>query len=719
MVMHPQRDAMPASPGSAPDTKKSKKKTFKPLAPKQEPESQPSMPMTPGLLTPSSAPVTPGLLTPYSPTVVSPVSPGAAGYTSPAVASRTSQGSKVIAGREQKQEGALTRAATPTLSLDSLVTSDAKSVAHPLGVLPGLDSYNLAAQKNSQWPSCTFPASQNIEVSASSVPDPGLATDDDGSDIDMTKLAMRLMGMLDDDDILYVAQELQSLGYMQEFTLDLPTPQGQQLPSMMLQRSPFGGQQIFQQNQQVFDLQQMLSGGSGLDLPQNSQLRVDPTFWEPQPESASQSSKTSAVQSSFVQQMQNSKKVLQKVTSSGTRSPELQSANVLEKQESAPGLSSPSLCLEEQAECIQEDEHSQADEAASSKTRHDKSNITSLLIQNLPNSFSQQATRAWVDSHGYRDLYDMLMWFPAKQSSTQMESRAFINFRDAYQAKRFRREFHNTWIIVPLNQGNSKVSITTAKQQGFTANFIRFWHLSQKSYKEAKESSQTVCPFFARDMVATVSADEKKQAEAMGASPQPAPQKTKPVVSKPVVTKGNAEWVSTTLAIRNLPEEINTQNKAMKWLVRHGHKNFDFLLFVPRKQNCKVRNAATPGGLAYMFVNFCSANKAHVCAQALHNSHVGEGAPNLSVVAAKLQGFQACEEHFKELAKSGRLVPWSDPEKGKSKGCKKADAGEEWQEEEEEQEDEEEDEPKAEGVKTMPSDARNEQCSTGSRQVFQ
>lgn len=654
--------------------------------------------MTPGLLTPSSAPVTPGLLTPAS--VSASWSPGAAGSGSAGDTSR-SQGNKGSTGREQKQEATLSAAATPTLSLDSLVISDAKSVASPLG-LPGLHAYTLAAHRNVKFPTSASPASPKIEVSSSSVCDPGLVVDEDCSDKDMMKLAERLMGMLDEDSILYVAHELQSQGHLQEFTLELPMPLGQQLPPMMLHQVPLVAQQTFPPNQQVLDLQQVLSTDS-----QDSQPRVDSFPQDPQPGSDSQSPQTLSGKDSFVQQMQHSNNVLQKVMSTGSRSAQLQLDSVLEEPESPPA----SARLEEQAASIQEaltPELSQPDDAAikpphlRARTLQNETRISSLLIQNLPRSFSQKATRDWVDSHGYRDLYDMLMWFPAKQSSKQTESRAFINFRSTEHAKRFRREFHHTEMSSSPGQGTTQLAITSAKEQGFTANFIRFWHLTQNQNdgKEAKHSFLTVFPFFARDMVATVSAEEKKLAEA---NIRQALHE-----NKPVVKKGKPEWDSTTLAIRNLPEDVYTQSRAIGWLTRSGHEGFDFLLFVPRKQNYKARSSV-PGGLAYLFVNFSTAAKAHACARSLHNLHVGEGAPNLSVVAARIQGYQACWEHFQDLAKSGRLVPWFDPAMEKRMGRQEADAGKE----------DDKDEQNAEGDKTIASDARNERPTESPRHLFQ
>jgi len=712
MVKHPLRAGESTPSGSAHDGKKSRKPGKQ--TPKHEPETQP---VTPGLLTPSSAPVTPGLLTPAS--VSASWSPGAAGSGSAGDTSR-SQGSKGSTGREQKQEATLSPAATPTLSLDSLVISDAKSLASPSG-LPGLHAYTMSAHRNlKKFPTSASPASPKIEVSSSSVRDPGLVVDEDCSDKDMMKLAERLMGMLDEDSILYVAHELQSQGYLQEFTLELPMPLGQQLPPMMLHQVPLVAQQTFPPNQQLLqsaaqphleqflDLQQVLSTDS-----QDSQPRVDSFPQDPQPGSDSQSPQTLSGKDSFVQQMQHSNNVLQKVMSSGSRSAQLQLDSVLEEPESPPA----SPRLEEQAASIQEaltPELSQPDDAAikppylrartlQNETRISSlliQNISSLLIQNLPRSFSQKATRDWVDSHGYRDLYDMLMWFPAKQSSKQTESRAFINFRSTEHAKRFRREFHHTEMSSSPGQGTTQIAITSAKEQGFTANFIRFWHLTQNQDKEAKHLFLTVCPFFARDMVATVSAEEKKLAEANLSQPFHE--------NKLVAKKGKPEWDSTTLAIRNLPEDVYTQSRAIGWLTRNGHEGFDFLLFVPRKQNYKARSSV-PGGLAYLFVNFSTAAKAHACARSLHNLHVGQGAPNLSVVAARIQGYQACWEHFQDLAKSGRLVPWFDPAMEKRMGRQEADAGKE----------DDKDEQNAEGDKTIASDARSERPTESPRHIFQ
>lgn len=675
MVMHSHRAGL-RMPSESEKKHQKVKKGGKQSTPKQE---QDKLPATPGLQAPG--PKVPGLL-----------SPGNTGTISNA-------GTPTETTRQSTtgtQEAALPTTPDPkwqTLSLDSLVISSAKSAAGPTG-LPGLGAYTLAKARSLKASPVSFGAPQKLLNAAAghvtSVPIPAVATpdssvatpdfsalgddDDNGSDTDDRKLANRLLNLLDENDILVLAHELQQQGYLQEFDLDVPRPQSQQLPSMMLPQVPLAvvAQQTFVQNRlpqspqphtekQVIDLQQML--GNSLGEPEQDQQQmftqqhVQPMYPQsPPPQDLQPDFESWQTLPANVGLQQNHKS-----TPPGLQSPQPRLESVLE--EPAPSLTCPSPRLDEEdeeAECIQEADASLPEEeaaAAKNSSDPDKAKVSSLLIQNLPRSFTQQATRDWLDSHGYRDLYDMLMWFPAKQSAKNSDSRALINFRSPDQAKRFRREFHH--FTMTTNGGTAKLAISTAKEQGFTANFIRLWHLSNQ------DSPNGICPFFARDMVAMMSPEDKKLAEANAQPPSEA---------KPVARTANPSWTSTTLAIRNLPEDVDTQDVAMSWLFQKGYENFNFLLYVPRKQNYKARTSTSPlpGGLAYLFVNFCTAKDAHACSRALHNLRVGERAPTLSVVAAKVQGYQACRDHFKELAKSGRLVPWFEPEEN-SKGSQKAD----------------------------------------------
>ncbi|CAE7247241.1 unnamed protein product, partial [Symbiodinium microadriaticum] len=133
--------------------------------------------------------------------------------------------------------------------------------------------------------------------------------------------------------------------------------------------------------------------------------------------------------------------------------------------------------------------------------------VTSFIIQNLPLDFNQQKVMDFIDSFGYRDLYDVLLWFPAKKSSRRQTSSAFINFRNPELAVVFRTQFHNS----KITDGDTKLNICPAIVQGFTENFVKFWHLTQKD----PHSGSICCPYFASDQMEKVTDDVWSRARAM------------------------------------------------------------------------------------------------------------------------------------------------------------------------------------------------------------
>mmetsp|Transcript_57975 Transcript_57975/g.135693 ORF Transcript_57975/g.135693 Transcript_57975/m.135693 type:complete len:549 (+) Transcript_57975:21-1667(+) len=265
--------------------------------------------------------------------------------------------------------------------------------------------------------------------------------------------------------------------------------------------------------------------------------------------------------------------------------------------------------------------------------------VTSFIIQNLPLDFNQQQVMDFIDGFGYRDLYDVLLWFPAKKSSRRQTSSAFINFRSPELAVIFRTQFHNS----KITDGDTKLNICPAIVQGFTENFVKFWHLTQKD----PHSGSICCPYFASDQIEKVAEDIWSRARAM--------------LDTSGQTRGVAtEWSATTLVIRNLPDVLASQEEVVCWLDEVGHgRGYDFLLYVPKKTNPVVSQVASG---AYVFVNYRSPHLAQDCFHALQHKAVDNGTTKvvLNVVISKLQGKQALSERFKDLAKSGRLVPLVD-----------------------------------------------------------
>lgn len=280
-------------------------------------------------------------------------------------------------------------------------------------------------------------------------------------------------------------------------------------------------------------------------------------------------------------------------------------------------------------------DHSNSQEG-SEKAEDDSA--TTLILRNMPSDFDQQMTEEWVNERGFQGLYDFLLWFPAKRTTRlNASSYAFVNFRYAEDARRFRRENH----LTRLCAGKWALSIAIAKVQGFAENYIRFHHLTG-------DSSPTLCqPFFSQDAINKLS-DDAHTAAASAA--KTAPQ-----------TETLQEGPCTTLIIRNMPYAVDNQENAREWLNDAGFEGtYDFFLYLPAKRRRPEPPVAggPPQGLAYAFVNFLSSDSALTCIDRLNGKALNEGDPVLNVVAARVQGLDECLRHFSNIGDNGRVIPW-------------------------------------------------------------
>eukprot|EP00930_Biecheleria_cincta_P082805 TRINITY_DN72456_c0_g1_i1.p1 TRINITY_DN72456_c0_g1~~TRINITY_DN72456_c0_g1_i1.p1 ORF type:complete len:630 (-),score=142.42 TRINITY_DN72456_c0_g1_i1:225-2069(-) len=257
-----------------------------------------------------------------------------------------------------------------------------------------------------------------------------------------------------------------------------------------------------------------------------------------------------------------------------------------------------------------------------------ESGVTTLFVQNLPISFDQAATLEWLDGHGYRDLYDFVYCFGPKRDSRNSGSRALINFCDPEQASRFRTRFQNT---SAEKISLVRIKISTAISQGFSENLK---HVQAHAKKHGHQPYLAKAAAQAYWQSKAAPADEEQQ--------------------------GDVDWTATTVVIRNLPRRIHDQSGAMKLLNKHGHAGaYNFFLFLPAKQFHGSRQAASGDiGLAYAFVNFLTPGNAKDCLRTLHGKFLQGGEQALSVVASRIQGLEALQGRFAELARDGRHVPW-------------------------------------------------------------
>eukprot|EP00440_Ansanella_granifera_P022727 gb/GFBE01024685.1/.p1 GENE.gb/GFBE01024685.1/~~gb/GFBE01024685.1/.p1 ORF type:complete len:508 (+),score=89.79 gb/GFBE01024685.1/:1-1524(+) len=309
-------------------------------------------------------------------------------------------------------------------------------------------------------------------------------------------------------------------------------------------------------------------------------------------------------------------------------------ASAEDEEYSSSLLTTPTISREGQTPNGTPDHHKLDSAEKAGKKDNSGGNSTSLIIRNLPEEYNQQSAMDLFDSYGYRDLYDCFLWFPAKRNATNTGSTVFINFRQSDQARRFRRQFH----AKKLKDAGQPLNVTKAHVQGFTDNYIRYWHLTQQGL-----GSSVCSPYFAKDMLDKVTPEQQLAARRTMEKMQPGTE--------------DGEWIATTLVIRNLPSCVESQYDAIKWLDSVGFGvGYDFLLFVPRKATAP-KAGTRHAGLAYLFVNYLDRDRAKACAHGLSALTPGEGELNLSVVPSRIQGYKSCISHFKNVAEGGRLIP--------------------------------------------------------------
>ena len=72
--------------------------------------------------------------------------------------------------------------------------------------------------------------------------------------------------------------------------------------------------------------------------------------------------------------------------------------------------------------------------------------LTTLTVHNLPVDYSHEKARGLVDSLGLRDRYDVVIWFPRKQSGAHHLSHALVNFKTPNDCIAFRKRLRQRGI---------------------------------------------------------------------------------------------------------------------------------------------------------------------------------------------------------------------------------------------------------------------------------
>jgi len=347
---------------------------------------------------------------------------------------------------------------------------------------------------------------------------------------------------------------------------------------------------------------------------------------------------------------------------------------------------------------------------------------TTMIIRNLPPSFDQVSTQSWLETIGYGDSYDFFLWFPAKANSRRVSvcGYAFVNFRYADAAQKFRDKMHlhrfPPEVPEPSEDGSSLASAATsptlplnvsvAKVQGFQENWERFHHLLES------DATTRCSPFFAPGALESLTKDADLASggallgQPMSGSAVVDSSSTPPPMSSisSVIHSGGLdvgagaagnsevseakskghEGPFSTVVIRNLPDVVDSQPAARHWLNSMGFANtYDYFLFFPAKRVRRLPGSGSQDKVilqnyAYAFVNFKDADMAQRCSATLQGwrprlcdtpsleeqeakkAATTESDPGLNIVAARVQGYQACFDHFNLLEKSGRCVPWLD-----------------------------------------------------------
>jgi len=323
---------------------------------------------------------------------------------------------------------------------------------------------------------------------------------------------------------------------------------------------------------------------------------------------------------------------------------------------------------------------------------------TTMILRNLPPGFDQESTQAWLTATGYGETYDFFLWFPAKATSRRVSccGYAFVNFRTTEVAHSFRDEMHLLRFppeTSPPEEGSAKggaaplpLNVSVAKVQGFNENWERFNHLLES------DATTRCSPFFASDAMEAVKKDKEAVDLAKSLRTETAmvsADSTKAAMGNP---QGSAspptgqEGTFTTVVIRNLPDVVDNQPAARKWLNSMGFAGqYDYFLYFPAKRVRRLpgqpHEKAILQNYAYAFVNFRDSEMAHCCVttlqgwrprlsdlspeeQAARQANTTEGDPGLNIVASKVQGLQSCADHFSMLEKTGRCMPWMEPSPG-------------------------------------------------------
>lgn len=311
----------------------------------------------------------------------------------------------------------------------------------------------------------------------------------------------------------------------------------------------------------------------------------------------------------------------------------------------------------------------------------DPSAPTTFMVRNLPPGVNQQKAMQWLDSVGFQDKYDFFLWFPSKKAAKNAHANGycFVNFKTLTDARKFEQGFKD----YKFPDSKAGLVIQPATEQGFSANYARYsyfldpnTHTNCKPFYEQSSINKHVAKQAAEAANQRKQDKKKKAAKAASSIPEEQKADSAPSVARGQKVDQKAKAVSSataeqnleqktnqkndqkptpTIVIRNLPEDIRTQDLGMAWLDRAGYRGqYDFCFLLPKMKKTKSIQSS------YMFVNFEKQADADECVRKLHGTTLKEGDVALDVVFSRLQGLQACVDHFKNSlgGMKAHFSPW-------------------------------------------------------------
>jgi len=119
--------------------------------------------------------------------------------------------------------------------------------------------------------------------------------------------------------------------------------------------------------------------------------------------------------------------------------------------------------------------------------------VHTVVIRNIPYSYTVHELQSEVDGEGFASLYNLLYLPMQKQKQVKNLGYAFVNLLSSEIAVLFRQKFHKRHFQLHADEGFHKVStVSAANCQGFDANLKRF--LTNQKGDLLQVTGLLICP---------------------------------------------------------------------------------------------------------------------------------------------------------------------------------------------------------------------------------